>query len=354
MFQNCSYETMCKLLSSFLAKEEKEEEKSNYQDKNVMFNYIDETSKLEISFSKIFSCKTVAINCKGDNISRKGILSLIQISTDSNEIFVYDYQKLKSELMIFLKELLSREDILKLGYDFRNFADLLINQFGSTINNLLDVQLLVFWDSTSLEVFSPDLPKQLKGLIQIGKLFSRDICLISLQSYCALEVPFLKSLESFDSFKRPLPENYIAYAGVQTTSIMKIYSKIKFKLDTDLKNKFIKISKAYYETIALKKERGYLGEKQDEIVPIHIFSNNLSKKECKLCKENIPIDMINDAGNCFQCQMKTLCLQKELKIKSKKSNDSLEYCVSDDGGEGNVYKYDSDCGSSDYSYGDYY
>jgi len=282
--------------------------KEKYDLTSLKYEYVDSEVAFEKSKDLIMSSEIISIDCEGDNLSRKGKLSVVQICTDNNEIFVLDYITLNDGLIKFLKLIMSNPKILKLGFDFRNDADILLHQFGIEIENLLDVQLVDFWKQTSLNLFSSTLAEDWKESVKMGKIAWGDCFLPSLKSHSKEQMSKLKEIQKGDWTKRPLQENEIRYAASDVMLIMHIFKEFEQQIIAEnLMDKFKNVSKKYCKMFAEKSVRKYDCWEANQVTPIQVFSEMPYLKHCKLCCESVPVDMVYKASKiCLRCHLKKL------------------------------------------------
>lgn len=95
----------------------------------------------------------VAFSSEGAAVSRSGSLALIQVSgttLEPAEVYLFDVQSLGAKAFstasadgqTTLRTLLESSKVLKVTYDCRTDSDALYHQFGVTLSNVLDVQVL--------------------------------------------------------------------------------------------------------------------------------------------------------------------------------------------------------------------
>ncbi|WAR24145.1 EXD1-like protein [Mya arenaria] len=86
--------------------------------------------------------QTLALDCEGDSLSRKGNIQLLSLDTEE-KTFILDIQKLKAfPFERGLREILEDKNLIKLMFDCREDADALFHQFHVTLDGVLDIQLL--------------------------------------------------------------------------------------------------------------------------------------------------------------------------------------------------------------------
>ncbi|XP_022090536.1 piRNA biogenesis protein EXD1-like [Acanthaster planci] len=84
----------------------------------------------------------LAVNCEGEDLSRRGTLSLVCVAT-KNYTYLFDIKTLGTQVFDEgLRDLLQDPDREKLMFDCRQDSDCLWHQHGVKLANVLDLQLL--------------------------------------------------------------------------------------------------------------------------------------------------------------------------------------------------------------------
>jgi len=103
-----------------------------------------DTAELVIeAVSSISKYDRIAVGAQGVNYGRNGAISLIEIATPEDEVFIFDITTLRaSAFEAGLRHLLTNLNITKVFYDARTFCDALFHIFSILPTPVLDCQVL--------------------------------------------------------------------------------------------------------------------------------------------------------------------------------------------------------------------
>ncbi|XP_052777939.1 piRNA biogenesis protein EXD1-like [Mya arenaria] len=128
---------------------------TNAEGEDIMYELVDQEEEwkrcLDEMRQAVSKENIIALDCEGDNLSRKGKMQLLSIAT-RDYAYALDIQKLK--LLPFvsgLKEVLEDKNVMKLMFDCREDADALFNQFHVKLDGVLDIQLLEIMKRSQFE-----------------------------------------------------------------------------------------------------------------------------------------------------------------------------------------------------------
>lgn len=166
---------------------------------DIKYQLIDTDEKLKEFELKAKNCKIMCNDCEDIDLSRKGKLSIIQVKLDYSDIYILDYISMKSSsnyFILVLKALLEGNSILKLVFDFRNDFDYLFHCLRIKSINVLNMQLVKYYDDNISSIKEDKLAGWSKNNVKIGNV-----------GWCQLYIVHLKNqnLEILsDCEERPL------------------------------------------------------------------------------------------------------------------------------------------------------
>ena len=107
---------------------------------------MNEKSEIQPALAKLRECNSpsnlLAVDCEGDNLSRKGKLSIVSVATE-NHAFLFDVKTLGARVFDEgLRDLLEDPSREKLMFDCRADSDCLWHQYQVKLVNVLDLQLM--------------------------------------------------------------------------------------------------------------------------------------------------------------------------------------------------------------------
>jgi len=311
-------------------------------DEKLKFNYtiIDNNSAIPKAIENIKESKVISVDIEGDDLSRKGQITIIQVKTEKDFIFIFDAFKLEKKELLPLFEVLESTEILKLVFDFRNDVDALLHQFDVRPKNLLDIQIVEFFIREELEKKnSKQILDWFKNCVTKGKI-----------NWYSLYLPGLKTRMKQTNYKytkelllgfqnRPLTDDQIYYCCLDVYLIFKLYKEhepIIFK--ENLFNKLKILSENYCAMYSKLDIRHYNTWECNNIIPIQIFIEDKSKftRTCKLCKLTLNSNCYNKniPDRCLRCWFNDLLNQREKQFEKKNDSDeyySCDYSDSDNG-----------------------
>jgi len=93
----------------------------------------------EESISRLMKATKVGLAGKGEALGREGVLSLLVLATEEEEVFVFDILLLGTDGFQYgLYAVLHRPDLVKVVHDVRQLSDILHHQFQVTLVNVFD------------------------------------------------------------------------------------------------------------------------------------------------------------------------------------------------------------------------
>ncbi len=304
---------------------------SLYGDSNAIDYVVVDQNNLESAMQKIKQSHCIAVDCEGDDLSRKGALTLLQIQTDAKEIFLFDVQTIGREVMDALKPILESSSILKLGYDFRNDNDALVHQFQIHTQHLLDLQLVKFW-------YKEELDKE----ISLSQWYSQHV-MKGLCYWGSLYLPPLKPKQSTLNWKQnPFTKEQLRYAANDVKLIFEEYEKHCGQLEKqEVLQKFLRASDKYIQMFSNFRSRSYNSFEVNHIMPIQVFFTNSSYEiQCSLCKCHVAMNLFGkNPKRCLRCILQQRLIERE----ENKRRAMYEY----ENRYGGDDCYDSDCYDSD-------
>ncbi|CRG95426.1 3'-5' exonuclease, putative [Plasmodium gallinaceum] len=143
----------------------------------------------------------IGLDVEGYKIGKHGIISIIQICTEN--IYIFDLYKCDNTYLfiMYLKEILENEKIIKITHDCREDCSILYNQYNINLNNVFDTQV----------AYNLFLKKKKKDLYQISYDDLLFKCLLLNNNH---KIYFHKiiSLDPKVYLKRPISKELIQYA----------------------------------------------------------------------------------------------------------------------------------------------
>jgi len=257
---------------------------------------------------RIRKSKIIAVDCEGQNLSRRGPLTLLQIQTDDRKIFLFDILAIEHLDKSPLKTLLEDPRILKLVFDFRSDNDALVHQFGISPTMVLDMQLVQYWTENNLsKVGISGLAKWYSAKVQEGP-----------NGWNALHLPPLKKTSFHNSMMfynwaaRPLSQRMLDYAA---TDVDLIFQKFLQYQSLDTPN-FLKYSATYQNFYSQLAQRTFNHWESNGIVPINVFFDQKGMKTCFLCKTSFAeaSSTLDNPSLCMRCWL------RELEERQRESN----------------------------------
>lgn len=279
--------------------------------KKLTFSYINKDEELNSSIEEIKHSHKISIDCEGEDLSRRGSLSTIQIKIESGEIFIFDYLVLKEKLITCIRKILEDEKILKITWDFRNDNDCLYHKFNIQIKNMIDVQLIEFWSESVLDKHSSQLGREWLKLIQAGK-----------HAWKALYLPSLKAGKeniNFSEFmNRPISEKLLEYCANDVDIIYEKYSLYEKEMTEKDRLFFLKCSEDYARMFSKLNIRKYDKMEQNEVMPIFLFITSYSFRDCSFCGFRVPLEAFSKNGKkCYRCLLKKKLIEREENIQKE-------------------------------------
>jgi len=156
----------------------------------------------------------IGLDAEGINLGKTGTITLLQVSTQSGEVFIFDI-KTNPALMTQgkLGELLQSEDVTKVIHDCRNDSACLYFEHGITMNNVFDT-------NAAYAVLHQQMTGQ--SLDTTGDISFNKIC----EKYKAPSNPIKKDIKKYyvrdEKFwgRRPLSRDMICYAAADVISLV--------------------------------------------------------------------------------------------------------------------------------------
>ena len=200
-----------------------------------------ETLKTALCEIEIYTEKEhlIALDCEGDNLSRKGKLTVVTIAT-RHKVYIIRIDKLKEAAFEGkLKTLLENKSVEKLMFDCRQDADILMHSFKVNLSGVLDMQLLevMFRRDNPVETTTKSKSQKSVGNFQrrcdmtddVENIYGFDKCLeLYVKNKSMIKIKQrgrYKMLLEGRAFK---PENplFIRYCCADTLGLFKLYDKL--------------------------------------------------------------------------------------------------------------------------------
>ncbi|XP_065215833.1 egalitarian protein homolog [Planococcus citri] len=281
----------------------------------------------------------VSFDCEGINIGVKGQITLFQICTTKENVYVFDI--VTCPLLINnggLQRLLESENILKVMHDCRNISVNLYNQFGITLRNIFDTQAahaLLHFQETGKPVYKT---KNI-SLSSLCESYSVPVSLTKdqLKYLCHRDYKFWA--------RRPLSRDMLLCAAADVAALVPyIYNIMRRQISSDLEFLLWELSEEQVymyirpdEVKQRKKQRkieNELADLQTKLAAVSNSSRNivLSNREIRLLRY---LDLTEEEKEKLKGSYKVAKKLEKLESKSKDTEEgdgefqSLESCVSE-------------------------
>ena len=268
--------------------------------------------------------ETLAVDCEGDCLSRKGTLQLLSVAT-RNTVFLFDIVALKhAPFERGLRAVLESCDVKKLMFDCRGDADALLHQFNVKLQGVLDVQLLEVIQRPPSESSKTrnrsdrtDEVIHLAGLLSCLELFIKEEYLIKKKR---------NIIGIRDKWGvRPLSEEQIEYAKVDVFSLFMLYEK--FSPDEEEKQRLVIASDQYVDLKRSIPVRDYNKYEDNPYLPINIIPAKGTTEvptgytACTTCRRRFPRDEFSKTQLKKRIQKCRTCRKVKLEIDVQKNRE---------------------------------
>ena len=247
----------------------------------------------------------LAVDCEGVSLSRKGELTVIVVATEE-KAYIFDVVKLgRAVFTEGLGEILEDKSREKLTFDCREDSDALWHQFNVKLAGVLDLQLLEILYRRKAGRFVSSWgtrPGQRTGaLVNVNGFrrciedYLRDADLIRKKDKGVLAIKHDREVWK----KRPLSDDLLHYATVDTVSMFPLYNKLKSgAMNEDEQARLRVASERYLDFLRGKCERTYDRYEKNAYLPIDVipakggldFAQLTSDSACTRCKRKFPHD----------------------------------------------------------------
>jgi hypothetical protein len=133
---------------------------------------VDNIEDCKKAVARLRKCDCISVDGEWSGRGREAKLCLLQVSfplDESNEVGVYLFDAFVGGKAMFeeggLKDLLEDAKFLKVLHDCRLDADVLLHSFGVKLTNVIDTQVLYYFNFIQLQNYSP-LPVSLRTLLR--------------------------------------------------------------------------------------------------------------------------------------------------------------------------------------------
>lgn len=171
--------------------------------------------------SRLLKEKVLAVDCQGVHLGAKGTLTLLQIGTSKEEVYLFDVHHCDKLLSVAeLKRVLESEDIVKVMYNCSKDSGALRSHFNISLQNVFDVKV------------AHVILEERKGRQLIPKLWLDRVCKIYVPNASVSENKeeimrkYAKENSGFWEI-RPLKEDMKLYAAGNVRNLIKVYEKQK-------------------------------------------------------------------------------------------------------------------------------
>ena len=247
----------------------------------------------------------LAVDCEGVSLSRKGELTVIVVATEE-KAYIFDVLKLgRAVFTEGLGEILEDKSREKLTFDCREDSDALWHQFNVKLAGVLDIQLLEILYRRKAGRFVSSWgtrPGQRTGaLVTVNGFrrciqdYLRDADLIRKKDKGVLAIKHDQEVWK----KRPLSDDLLHYATVDTVSMFPLYNKLKSgAMNEDEQARLRVASERYLDFLRGKCERTYDRYEKNAYLPIDVIpakgglevARLTSDSACTRCKRKFPHD----------------------------------------------------------------
>jgi len=258
----------------------------------------------------------LAVDCEGNSLSRKGVLTIITVATEE-KVFIFDVLKLGQVVFTSgLGEILEDKSREKLTFDCRQDSDALWHQFKVNLSGVLDLQLLeVIYrrenpaDSSTVNTprFSTTNKRSGRGGLrnrrsqrtdEVEEIYSFGRCIkLYLQDEKLTKIKkkgkeLLKEDEEVWT-RRPLTDDLIQYCIVDTMTMFKLYNKMK-DVNGGEQARLRVASEKYVDLYRGKTERSFDDYETNAFLPLDIIPDEgtldfpAPNTECTRCHRRFP------------------------------------------------------------------
>lgn len=169
--------------------------------------------------SRLLKEKVLAVDCQGVHLGAKGTLTLLQIGTSKEEVYLFDVHHCDKLLSVDeLKRVLESEDIVKVMYNCSKDSGALRSHFNISLQKVFDVKV------------AHVILEERKGRQLIPKLWLDRVCKIYVPNASVSEnkEEIMRKYAKEDSGfweKSPLKEDMKLYAAGNVRHLIKVYEK---------------------------------------------------------------------------------------------------------------------------------
>lgn len=277
------------------------------------------------AFEDISLSTYICLDCEGIDLTRIGKLTLLQIRTDNNKVYLFDILELSKEHWVNgLKSVLESEKILKIGFDLRNDVDALLYQYQISPKYLLDMQLVKYY-------FRENIGKLLENVGEENKENMISNQLVHQKNNTKLAAWYLSNCQSFETRgslfvsglkdknkrlnfeydpkifqQRPMKQENIDYGVNDVLLIQELYKNFEKQLTAD-SNKLLKMmieaSYKYAYGYALIKNRKYNKKECNGIINLSALMIGKDEVCCRECNYMVNLCFIHKNSVCLKCYL---------------------------------------------------
>ncbi|XP_052776793.1 uncharacterized protein LOC128214391 [Mya arenaria] len=262
----------------------------------------------------------LALDCKGEDLSRKGELQLVSIATQE-KVYILDILKLKtSPFERGLRDILEDKHILKLMFDCREDSDVLFHQFHVKLDGVIDIQLLeVIKRPGDIEDTSSRRCERHDEVVPLQSLYD---CLVTYSISKVMVKKKKNFMQNHILGDRPLAEEHKENANRDVALLFHLFEKLK--PDNEEMERLKIASNVFVDlkrSIAL---RDFSKFENNSYLPIDVIPKKGSKgfepgyTQCQKCRRPFPVSEFSKTQLRACTQMCRTC--KKVKL----DNDVLE------------------------------
>ena len=282
---------------------------TQFTSNNRRIALIDTTEKAREAIKRLLIARNVALDCEGNNLSRNGALTLLQIcsldETDST-IYLFDVLTLEQQENGFLRSgmraILENTRILKIVYDFRSDYEALYWQHNIDTKTILDLQVHKFLQKTPhlRDMESDQMRTWFIECVNGGKRTCGPLFLASLN-------PNRRHDDNPDKTWtiRPLDKVNILYAAGDIEDIAELYNQYR-SADSKYDRALLQYSGKYARMFKSLERRSNSQWECNNIFPLHVLMNqSTTSRECRMCHLQVPVAaFMPTKKRCLRCWFK--------------------------------------------------
>ena len=272
------------------------------------YKLVDDKASLEEAIPELkrnieHNSRLIAVDCEGDNLTRKGALTIITVASEE-KAYIFDVLKLGQAVFSSgLDEILEDKSCTKLTFDCREDSDALWHQFNVKLTGVLDLQLLEILYRRENEPttgrFSytgyrrrsqeTDEVESIYGFRRCLELYVQDGDLITMKDKGSK----LLKIDEKVWTRRPLTRQLIQYCIVDTMAMFRLYNKMKH-VNGGRQDRIRVASERYADMFRSKTIRSFDEYEKNAFLPLHIIPHegalgfSFADTECTCCRRHFP------------------------------------------------------------------